>query len=821
MNSTPTPVTASPLAPIMTAWRDLPLHIRRGIIGGLIAGIVVIFLIMIGIPGGAGDANSLPAWFAWVLFLFVAAAFALFFTRPRGIVERRNAKAMNALAGGVVVGIVAASLTVTFMCAINAAQLWEINGPPSMLDSGLRSNITRVQDVFWNVTPRTTAVMSGLAEDDIRPPNPDTPRAEPTLRFFLVAALLPLAGVVGALGTVLVQSRQPSDNAATVSSRSVSGPIELIREWIEILMPIGIFGLILANELLSANGSSGGLYDAYKGLIGDNGQLIGLLLSFLLVGSGLLGLREAVGRAIRYTPSANAFQQRVFIGVALTVVFFGIGFLSPNRPANDMLFSAKAPRIDQITAPDGSTSVVPEPLAPVTDDQLILYRRLAIVGLGIVFALSNVIAARGRMPTRTLIALNVLLGTLAVTPLFLDKYQQSVLVLVGINILLGLGLNIVVGYAGLLDLGYVAFYAIGAYAYAFLSSSEVVGGNALKFAGNHDTATSMSAALVIGALITPVVIGFGLRFWRQRAKQATVGAEPERPAWLRLALIGGAVVVTLLIIALLQGTPLYASFGSFPVFVIGLIAGILCAATAGVMLGIPVLRLRGDYLAIVTLGFGEIIRLFLSNLKDVTGGPQGLLTIPHAAIGNVELGSNEGLLYLVLFGCLGVAVLSLRLKGSRLGRAWGALNSDEDIAQAMGINIVNTKVLAFCIGAAFAGVGGVIFAARQGSIFPENFTLDQSINVLSLVIIGGMGSIPGVIVGALVLVGVPESLRVFENYRILAFGALLIAMTILRPRGLLPQPPTPMEDRAAELSGETEQIADPDAKRLQVETGAA
>jgi branched-chain amino acid transport system permease protein len=275
------------------------------------------------------------------------------------------------------------------------------------------------------------------------------------------------------------------------------------------------------------------------------------------------------------------------------------------------------------------------------------------------------------------------------------------------------------------------------------------------------------------------------------------------------------VAVTLLIIALLQGTPLYASFGSFPIFVIGLIAGILCAATAGVMLGIPVLRLRGDYLAIVTLGFGEIIRLFLNNLKDVTGGPQGLLTIPHAAIGNVELGSNEGLLYLVLFGCLGVAVLSLRLKGSRLGRAWGALNSDEDIAQAMGINIVNTKVLAFAIGAAFAGVGGVIFAARQGSVFPENFTLDQSINVLSLVIIGGMGSIPGVIVGALVLVGVPESLRVFENYRILAFGALLIAMTILRPRGLLPQPPTPMEDRAEEL-------AEQDAERLKtVGTGAA
>ncbi|MHB8625157.1 MAG: branched-chain amino acid ABC transporter permease [Aggregatilineales bacterium] len=325
----------------------------------------------------------------------------------------------------------------------------------------------------------------------------------------------------------------------------------------------------------------------------------------------------------------------------------------------------------------------------------------------------------------------------------------------------------------------------------------------------------MSAALIIGLIVAPLVIGGGLRLWR-RAQAANVKAAvahangASRPAWLGYLLVGGSVVVAGLVIAVLQGTALYQSFGGFPIFVIGLIVGVLCACTAGVLLGIPVLRLRGDYLAIVTLGFGEIIRLFLNNLKDITGGPQGLLNIPHAAVGNVEMGSNEGLLYLTLIGCLLVAMLSLRLKSSRLGRAWGALNSDEDIAQAMGINITNTKVLAFAIGAAFAGIAGVIFAARQGSIFPENFTLDQSINVLSLIIIGGMGSIPGVIVGALVLIGVPESLRVFENYRILAFGALLITMMIVRPRGLLPQPPTLLESRAQGLkakSPEQESVA--------------
>jgi branched-chain amino acid transport system permease protein len=147
-----------------------------------------------------------------------------------------------------------------------------------------------------------------------------------------------------------------------------------------------------------------------------------------------------------------------------------------------------------------------------------------------------------------------------------------------------------------------------------------------------------------------------------------------------------------------------------------------------------------------------------------------------------------------------VAFMSLRLKSSRLGRAWGALRSDEDIAQAMGINLVTTKVLAFAIGAAFAGIGGVIFAARQGSVFPENFNLSVSINVLSLIIIGGMGSIPGVIIGALVLIGVPESLRVFSNYRVMAFSVLLVAMMVLRPTGLLPEPPQPMEHRAKQLA---------------------
>ena len=266
-------------------------------------------------------------------------------------------------------------------------------------------------------------------------------------------------------------------------------------------------------------------------------------------------------------------------------------------------------------------------------------------------------------------------------------------------------------------------------------------------------------------------------------------------------LVATSVLLTIGVVYALMDTDLYRSFLGFPAFIIGIVCGIMFAAFSGVLLGIPVLRLRGDYLAIVTLGFGEIIRLFLNNLRGLTGGPQGLLNIPHATVGRVEIASNEGLLYLVLAGCVAIALVSLRLRSSKLGRSWGALKSDEDIAQAMGINLVNSKVLAFAIGAGFAGLGGVLFAARQGSVFPDNFTLLVSINVLALVIIGGMGSIPGVILGAVVLIGVPESLRVFEAYRVMAFGVLLVAMMRLRPGGLLPQPPQPMLRRARQLAG--------------------
>ncbi len=216
----------------------------------------------------------------------------------------------------------------------------------------------------------------------------------------------------------------------------------------------------------------------------------------------------------------------------------------------------------------------------------------------------------------------------------------------------------------------------------------------------------------------------------------------------------------------------------------------------GIMLGVPVLRMRGDYLAIVTLGFGEIIRvLALSNfLQPTIGGAQGILGIPKPFIpwfGSegfiwLELKTSQELYYLVVIAAALAAFISWRLRDSRTGRSWMAMREDEDVAEAMGINLIKTKLLAFAAGAALSGLAGAIFAAKLGSIYPHSFNLLISINVLSLIIVGGIGSLPGVVVGAFVLVGLPELLREFSEYRMLIFGALLVTMMLVKPEGIWP-----------------------------------
>jgi branched-chain amino acid transport system permease protein len=343
---------------------------------------------------------------------------------------------------------------------------------------------------------------------------------------------------------------------------------------------------------------------------------------------------------------------------------------------------------------------------------------------------------------RRLIGLAGLLVML-VAPSFLGIYITDVLNLVGIYIILGIGLNIVVGYAGLLNLGYVAFFAIGAY--------------------------------TVGLLTTPSLLTCG-------------GIPPSQ-------ITRDTVSSVCNIWTFWQALPL----------------SVLFAALGAVLLGMPVLRLRGDYFAIVTLGFGEIIRLLVrfDDFKDLFGSAQGIANIPRPTLDltalnpawRFDLVGSAGMYYLILAGILLVIAIAARLASSRIGRSWMAMKADEDVAQAMGINLVQIKLLAFAISGAFAGMAGAMAGTRLFGAYPDSFTLLVSINVLSLIIIGGLGSIPGIVVGAFVLVGLPEALRELSDYRLLVFGALLVVAMQLKPEGLIPPPIRRLSEVALERAG--------------------
>lgn len=328
-------------------------------------------------------------------------------------------------------------------------------------------------------------------------------------------------------------------------------------------------------------------------------------------------------------------------------------------------------------------------------------------------------------------SLLIVLLVMLVAPLFLGQYITSIFDLVGLYIIMGIGLNIAVGYTGLLVLGFVAFFALGAYTVGTLTTPSLL------------TCGGILPADIARADIPTVCTGV-MTFWQ---------------AWPI------AVIVSML---------------------------------AGVVLGIPVLRLRGDYLAIVTLGFGEIIRLITlsGDFKPIFGGAQGIGNIPVPVVDltflnpawRFELGSAFNIYYLILFGIVITAFVAYRLGSTRLGRAWRAIRADEDVARAMGINLTRAKLLSFAVGAGFAGLGGAIFGSWLQGIFPNSFTVLVSINVLALIIIGGLGSIPGVMLGAVILVGLPEILRELQDYRLLAFGVLLVVVMLARPEGLIPPP---------------------------------
>ena len=235
--------------------------------------------------------------------------------------------------------------------------------------------------------------------------------------------------------------------------------------------------------------------------------------------------------------------------------------------------------------------------------------------------------------------------------------------------------------------------------------------------------------------------------------------------------------------------PMSAPLGPEWAFWLALPVVLLVTAAVGVLIGAPVLRLRGDYLAIVTLGFGEIARVLVESeaLRFFLGGPNGVVGLPNLQVPVVgELSSPGEYYYPVLFFAAVAAYIAWRLSRSRTGRAWNAMREDESVAEATGINTTNYKLLAFALGGTLGGLSGALFAVQLTTVFPGSFLLIVSITVLAIIILGGMGTIRGVIAGALILVGLPEALREFEEYRFLVYGGALVAMMILRPEGLFP-----------------------------------
>jgi len=239
-------------------------------------------------------------------------------------------------------------------------------------------------------------------------------------------------------------------------------------------------------------------------------------------------------------------------------------------------------------------------------------------------------------------------------------------------------------------------------------------------------------------------------------------------------------------------------------FWLALPLGAAISALFGILLAIPVLRLRGDYLAIVTLGFAEIMRIVTTNWGSLTLGPSGVKGIDRPGFFGVDFSLSQATNYMY-FICLALVILTIfivnRLEHSRIGRQWVAMGEDDVAARAMGVDTVRAKLAAFAMGALWAGIAGVVFAAKTTFINPESFKVWESVLILSMVVLGGMGSIPGVIIGALALILMPEYLRAFSEYRLLIFGGLLVIMMVFKPDGLIPKRRKHYKLRADDTAG--------------------
>lgn len=421
--------------------------------------------------------------------------------------------------------------------------------------------------------------------------------------------------------------------------------------------------------------------------------------------------------------------------------------------------------------------------------------------------------ASGRMTPGRIAMYAAVAAAVVLVPILFQGFGWTFMVrifaIVGLYVMLALGLNIVVGFAGLLDLGYIAFFAIGSYVAVIVTQTVILQKALALF---QTTGGKVPASLNLWGVMT------------YNTAMQTVASDPAFSQAIREVSTTAAILPWMFLICI----PLAA-------------AG---AAATGIMLGTPVLRLRGDYLAIVTLGFGEIVRIIITNNAfGLTGGAAGL---PRAGVilpdpvglqwmsQNIQIRAGSFYLtvdpnlywyFIIVLFCLFTIFVVRRLDDSRLGRAWVAMREDEVAASSMGVNIMTSKLWAFSLGALSGGLAGLVFVNLQGSVTPESFNFMESVFVVSIVVLGGMGSIPGAIVGGLIITGVPALIQglaasgklpidpgtatLIGNYRYLIFGLLMVVMMALRPQGILPS-----ARRARELHPETEKMLDDENEAL-------
>lgn len=747
-------------------------------------GLGLIFLCLIGLPS---DDSEQLARLTLPVFLLLTFYMAWRTTRTIPVNNWRGWVSASLLQG-----FIAGVVLLSFLALINS---WHAR------------NIDVQRELFDKMNTYPIQVLSGVPQEELFPqpdPNPLTGeydedvqlRTDPmrlsfeekyaifTLGGLHVGGLIGLAALLvnvsfwGAAANNLARRVDWATLRQQMNTRLQAGSLPEVWHWLILSLPMILFFVfwLTVSHNLDTFGSEDDVYpvniNSLLNLSSESlidGVSIQLAIGFAIIISGIIALRRA-----RPTPSELPYFTRV--GLCIAVVAVMVFFALWRIDAHNLRF------------------ILPglEDISDKTISMFVIWL-MGVAGVTLA-ALGNQRPERFELVFVTLVGLAAVLAI----PLYMNQYQTFIMGRVALAIMFGLGLNIVVGYAGLLDLGYVAFYAIGAYTFAFIALEN----DQSKF--TRERLNDLGWALTLGLVIVPLVALAGVQYWKMRRNAAPTATKSAPPIYMSILLVVVAVGVTLLVREILQSAGAFDGVYAFSSFLISIPVAMSVAAFTGILLGIPVLRLRGDYLAIVTLGFGEIISLGLKNLDSTTGGPSGAIGIPKAVPSGTPTDiSNLTMLYLALVGAALVVMVSFRLRDSRLGRSWLAMRSDEDIAQAMGINLVNTKLLAFSIGASFAGLAGMLFASQQNSIFPDDFGLEVSINVLATVIIGGMGSIPGVVVGAIALIGLPELLRPIADYRIMFFGLLLIFTMVALPNGLMPSPTPALEDEARRLTKES------------------